>query len=84
MSVCAKFQLPSLSRRGLKVCGSGVGWLAVSTMSNLNQSWIELELGLGFDNKNLDKGSARIFYLFVGNQLSYVENRQLQLSYPKS
>ena len=30
-----------------------VGWgeLAVSTMSNLNPSWIELELGLGFDNK---------------------------------
>ena len=30
----------------------GVGWggLAVSTMSNLNQSSIELELGFGFDN----------------------------------
>ena len=54
MSVCTKFQLPSLSRSGLKVCGSGGGvvWcgLAVSTMSNLNPSCIELELGLGFDN----------------------------------
>ena len=27
------------------------GGLAVNTMSNLNQSCIELELGLGFDNK---------------------------------
>ena len=28
MIVCAKFQLPSLSRSGLKVCGSGgVGWV---------------------------------------------------------
>ena len=25
-SVCAKFQLPSWSRRGLKVPGGGVGW----------------------------------------------------------
>ena len=27
-----------------------VGGVAVSTMSNLNPSYIELELGLGFDN----------------------------------
>ena len=58
MSVCAKFQLPSLSRSGLKVCGSGGGvvWcgLAVSTMSNLNPSCIEFELGLDFDTKNLN------------------------------
>ena len=26
MSVCAKFQLPSLSRSGLKVPGGGVQW----------------------------------------------------------
>ena len=50
MSVCAKFQLPSLSRSGIKVCGSGVGGLAMTSRSNLNPSCIELELGLGFDN----------------------------------
>ena len=51
MSVCTKFQLPSLSRRGRKVFGSGVvlGGLAVTIMSNLNPSCIELELGLGLD-----------------------------------
>ena len=51
MSVCAKFQLLSLSRKCLKGCCVG-GWVVeqVSTMSNLNQSCIELELGLGFDN----------------------------------
>ena len=47
--VSAKFQLSSTSRSGLKDCGIGVR-LAVSLMSNLNQSYIELELGLGFDN----------------------------------
>ena len=26
VSVCAKFQLPSLSRSGVKVPGGGVGW----------------------------------------------------------
>ena len=26
VSVCAKFQFPSLSRSGLKVPGGGVGW----------------------------------------------------------
>ena len=26
VSICAKFQLPSLSGSGLKVCGSGVVW----------------------------------------------------------
>ena len=37
----------------LEVCGSGVRvWcgLAVVTMSNLNPSYIEFELGLGYDN----------------------------------
>ena len=33
---------------GLKACG-GDGF-AMSTLSNLNPSCIELELGLGFDN----------------------------------
>ena len=50
MSVCA-FQLPSLSRSGQKVCGGGGGvvWggLAVTTVSYLIPSSIELELGLG-------------------------------------
>ena len=52
MSICAKFQLPSLFRSGLKVCGSGLGWCGfqVSTVSNLNPSCIELDLGLGFGN----------------------------------
>ena len=50
MSVCAKFQLPSLSRCGLKVCVGVGGVDQVTTMSNLNLSCIELELGLGFDN----------------------------------
>ena len=38
MSVCAKFQLPSMSRSERKVC-CGVVWcgLAVATMSNLNR-----------------------------------------------
>ena len=49
MSVRAKFQLPSLSRSGLKVYG-GVLVDQVTTTSNLNLSCIELELGLGFDN----------------------------------
>ena len=52
MSFCAKFQLPRLSRSGLKVCRSGLVWggLQVSTVSNLNPSCIELESGLGFEN----------------------------------
>ena len=37
----------SLSRSGLNVWGWG--GLAVTTVSNLNSSYIELELGLGFD-----------------------------------
>ena len=52
MSVCAKFQLSNWSRSGPKVCGSGVGGFQVTTVSNLNPSCIELELGLGFDNIN--------------------------------
>ena len=47
--VCAKLQLPSLFRIGLKVYG-GVLVDQVTTTSNLNLSCIELELGLGFDN----------------------------------
>ena len=34
-----------------QVCGGGGGGSAVSLVSNLNLSCIELELGLGFDNK---------------------------------
>ena len=34
----------------LGVVGGGVGGFQVATMSNLNPSSIELELGLGFDN----------------------------------
>ena len=34
---------------GLKVCGNGGGF-QVSTVSNLNPIYIELVLGLGFDN----------------------------------
>ena len=36
-------------RSGLKDCGSGGGFQEI-TVSNLNLSYIELELGLGFDN----------------------------------
>ena len=44
VSVCAKFQLPNMSRSGRKVWGGGwwVGGLAVATVSNLNPSYIEL------------------------------------------
>ena len=49
ISVCAKFPLRSMSRSGLKVCGNGGGF-QVSTVSNLNPIYIELVLGLGFDN----------------------------------
>ena len=43
MSVCAKFQLPSMSRGCLKVCGSGVGGgFQLSLLSNINPSGIEL------------------------------------------
>ena len=47
MSVCAKFQLPILSRICSKVCGGGAvsDVLAVSLASNLNSSRIELEVG---------------------------------------
>ena len=48
VSVCTKFQLPSMSRRGWKICRGGVS--QVTTLPNLNSSFIELELGLGFDN----------------------------------
>ena len=47
MSVCAKLQLPSSSRSCWKV-----GGFQVITVSDLNPSDIELELGLGFDNCN--------------------------------
>ena len=51
VSLCVKFQLPSLSRSNLKVCaGVGGGGIQVDTMSNLNLSCMELELGLCFDN----------------------------------
>ena len=52
VSVCAKFQPPSMSRISWTVCGWVVWWggLVVITVSNLNPSCIELELGLGFDN----------------------------------
>ena len=52
MSVCAKFQLPSLSRSGLKVCGSGGKWVpsGYNVLPNLNPSCIELGLGFGLDN----------------------------------
>ena len=48
VSVCTKFQLPSMSRRGWKICCGGVS--QVTTLPNLNSSFIELELGFGFDN----------------------------------
>ena len=52
VSACAKFQPPSMSRSSWIVCGWVVWWggLVVITVSNLNPSCIELELGLGFDN----------------------------------
>ena len=40
----------SLCRSCLKVCVGVGGGFRVSTMSNLNPSCIELELGFGFDN----------------------------------
>jgi len=49
LSVFAEFQLPSLSGSGLKVYGWG--GLAVATMFDPNPSFLELEFGLGFDNK---------------------------------
>ena len=42
VSVCVKLQLSSSSRSCLKVCGSGVGGLAVATLSNLNLVCSEL------------------------------------------
>ena len=55
MSVCAKFQLPSLSRSSCIVYGGGwLGGLAVITVSNLHPSCLELELGLAFDNRKLE------------------------------
>ena len=56
MSVCAKFQLSSLSRSGWKVCGGGGGGLGgvvehVTTVSNSNASCFRVELScVGFDN----------------------------------
>ena len=50
LSGCARFQLSILSRSGSKVCGSEWCGLALSTISNLNPSCIELELGLEVDN----------------------------------
>ena len=34
----------------------GVVWIQSETMSNLNQSWIELELGLGYDKLESEFG----------------------------
>ena len=43
VNVCAKFQLPSMSRSGLKVCCWWGGVVEhVATMSNLNPSYVEL------------------------------------------
>ena len=63
MSVCAKFQLPSMLRSGWKVPGGwgGVGWGGVVVNShnrikpNINCGCIELYWGCGwgFDNSNL-------------------------------
>ena len=38
----------------------GVGGLAVTTLSNLNSSCIELELGLGFDKSEIKATSAQL------------------------
>ena len=46
VSACAKFQLPGLSRSGLKVWV----WWGLDQVTDLNPSCIELGLGLGFDN----------------------------------
>ena len=44
------FQVPSRARIISWSGGGGGGGFQVSTMSNLNPSYIELELWLGFDN----------------------------------
>ena len=51
MSVCTKFQPPSMARRDWKICCGGVS--QGTTLPNLNPSFIELELGSGFDNWGL-------------------------------
>ena len=48
MNVCAKFQLPSLSKVA-DLFVDGVVRVVSETMCNLNPSCIMLELGLGFD-----------------------------------